>query len=946
MKTLFTVLLTILSTVAFSQEPAVFSHLDEIDKQVIPLDTAVRTGMLANGLTYYVCQHKNTEKKAFFQLLVKGGSVLEKENERGIAHFVEHVLFKGTKHFPEDDVIGFMRRNGIPFGHDSNAFTGFNTVRYILNSIPTDNEQLIDSCLLLLRDWAGDAIIDSKSVETEHNVIVEEWRSRSRNSFAQQLQNDLFDNSIYAKRLPIGDMEIVQNCSAKLVRNFYKRWYQPQNQAVVVVGDFDPDDMVKKIQDRFGDMKRGKNFAPALPALPDFEAPRVRFYQDNQLPYNSTLFMMNLHDFNHGKKQTIGDLRTSVLREKIIKIMQDKLNNLKANLKELYGSEVNQTNIADVLNTQLLAFNLDGAPENWKLSVESLAKRIELIRRKGFKDEDWKEEYPYQSPKYNIDSTAINFADTSFVMYFNHVYGSQLAEQYATAFFKGNDIISSKAKLMAEHHLKNTLTQEQLHQEFLNMTNGHNMLIALLFPEGATMPKEEEVMAVINQVKGMSDEEIAEIETTKAKKLERLSVDSLDIATIPGTVKKTSIINDSISEVLLSNGVKVVLWKMKTSDNTINYLFQRPSGYSVLSDQDIHYHDMLFNCVRKYSFEGGFSSINIEPFNDIYGTSSIKDIEKVEACLKMIHASLTSTEVDVVEFEERLKNLQTTSIATNNPVLQAQLRIMNLPAASIKRLMPPTVEEIDTYNLDRFRELVKEYYSNYNGSMLVIQGEYDTDSIMPHILKYIASLPSKPEPVKRMIWPADHYKTTNSTIVEKIENATPYCSTFIYYTWEKGYQYTQETHAHNQVLQSVLNTLLFNTLRMQHSDVYTPSCTVQDDLLPLNRMKCSIAYTCNPVQRERIAQDAIRLVQDMANGDLITKELIDSYVKEREKEQNLFKGNDFTLRSEYLTRELDGIVINKADVTYIKQVTPASLKAHLKNLLKKGNMHIGYLTTE
>ena len=186
----------------------------------------------------------------------------------------------------------------------------------------------------------------------------------------------------------------------------------------------------------------------------------------------------------------------------------------------------------------------------------------------------------------------------------------------------------------------------------------------------------------------------------------------------------------------------------------------------------------------------------------------------------------------------------------------------------------------------------------------------------------------------------------HSTIVEKIENATPYCSTFIYYTWEKGYQYTQETHAHNQVLQSVLNTLLFNTLRTQHSDVYTPSCTVQDDLLPINRMKCSIVYTCNPVQRERIAQDAIRLVQDMANGDLITKELIDSYVKEREKKQNLFKGNDFTQRSEYLTRELDGIVINKADVTYIKQVTPASLKAHLKNMLKKGNLHIGYLTTE
>jgi predicted Zn-dependent peptidase len=256
------------------------------------------------------------------------------------------------------------------------------------------------------------------------------------------------------------------------------------------------------------------------------------------------------------------------------------------------------------------------------------------------------------------------------------------------------------------------------------------------------------------------------------------------------------------------------------------------------------------------------------------------------------------------------------------------------------------LEEAGTYTVERFREVVKDYYSNFNGSVFVVQGEVDADTLRPLLLKYIGALPSKPEPVKRRIWDADHFKTTNTTVVEKMENATPFCATFLFYTWEKGFQYTQQTHAHNQVLMSVLGKILLNTLRIQHSDVYTPQCMVQDDLLPIHRMKCTIAYTCDPKQRERIAEDVTRLVQDMAESQLITQDLIDSYITEREKLKDNYKGNDYSLRSDLIASELNGIVVKEGDTTYIRQVTPASLKAHLKQLLKKGNLHIGYLTTE
>ena len=183
-------------------------------------------------------------------------------------------------------------------------------------------------------------------------------------------------------------------------------------------------------------------------------------------------------------------------------------------------------------------------------------------------------------------------------------------------------------------------------------------------------------------------------------------------------------------------------------------------------------------------------------------------------------------------------------------------------------------------------------------------------------------------------------------MVEKIENPAPIAQTMMFYTWEKGFQYTQQSHAHNEVLRSVLRDLLIQTLRVQHSDVYTPQVQMEDALLPVPHMRITIAFACNPTQRERIAKDVEQLVKQMAEGNLITQDLIDGYLKIREKQSAAYKGNEYTRRRDYLTQELNGIVVKQSDMTYVRQVTPASLRTHLKQLLKQGNLHVGYLTTE
>ena len=464
---LLTVLLTMCSTGAFSQKRESL-NLEMIDKQAIPEDTMVRRGVLDNGLTYYVRKNDSPKKLAYFYLLVKAGSVVEQDNERGIAHFVEHMQFKGTKHFP-GSIFQFTQRHGLQFGHDTNAFTGFTTVRYQLNGIPVDDAVLMDSCLLLLRDWAGDATIAAKDVESEHNVIVEEWRTRMMPSFVQQLQNDFYNNSIYARRSPIGDMDIVKNCTQQLVRNFYDRWYQPQNQAVVLVGDFDADEMVMKVKRMFGDRKRGKTVSPAVPAIPDSET-KYLLYTEKQQPFASLCYLLRLVG-DTAKHHTVGSMKTDVVRDEIRMAMEMKLKSLRAKYPELIDGSVMSVNVAD-LSDKLWVLNLSAPQDQWRHTLELLAMQVELIRRKGFGDDYWKQRKNYIWPDYNADSTAIVFVDTVYAKHPNSLGSTQHVEKCLAHFFNGDAIIPDMERHLVDRHLKNTITADDLREEFCRMTSG------------------------------------------------------------------------------------------------------------------------------------------------------------------------------------------------------------------------------------------------------------------------------------------------------------------------------------------------------------------------------------------------------------------------------------------------------------------------------------------
>jgi zinc protease len=228
----------------------------QLAAQALDLDPRVRTGTLDNGLTYFVRPNARPEGRVELRLAVNAGSLLEEEHELGLAHFLEHMAFRGTTNFERQALVGYLESIGMRFGPDLNAYTSFDETVYLL-TVPTDDPEIVDTALRILRDWASEVTIDAGDVDRERGVVIEEWRGR-RGAQARVLDQHLpvmLQGSRHAERLPIGTVEVLEQATAEDLRGFYERWYRPDLMAVVAVGDVDPDEMVARIRDLFADVE-------------------------------------------------------------------------------------------------------------------------------------------------------------------------------------------------------------------------------------------------------------------------------------------------------------------------------------------------------------------------------------------------------------------------------------------------------------------------------------------------------------------------------------------------------------------------------------------------------------------------------------------------------------------------------------------------------------------
>lgn len=712
----------------------------------IPVDENVRIGKLDNGLTYYIRYNNWPEHRANFYIAQRVGSLQEEESQRGLAHFLEHMCFNGTDNFPGNGVIRFCESIGVQFGADLNAFTSIDKTVYNIDNVPTTNVEALDSCLLILHDWADGLTLDPEEIDKERGVIHEEWRLRTSASSRMLERNleTLYPGSKYGRRYPIGTMEVIDNFKYQELRDYYEKWYHPSNQAIIVVGDVDVERTEAKIKELFSGIQEPENATPVeLVEVPDNEEPIIIIDKDKEFQHNAVEVMFKSEAMPEEMK---GDMMY-MLMQYLIAANTSMLNNRyqeaaqKADCPYVRASASYGNYIFSKTKD---AFDIDVTPKDPSQREVALKAAIVEARRAaehGFTETEYsrfKDEYlaALEKAYSNKDKrTSKQFCQEYWMHYLDNEPIPSIDFEYET--------MKQLIPMLPLQAINETMKQ------FVPETNENMVLINFNNEaEGATYPTSESLLAAVNEARAEQVE--AFVDNVKNEPL---------ISKMPKAGKVKSVVkNDKFdyTEYVLSNGVKVIMKKTDFKKDQVSVSGLGKGGSTLYSEKD-YANLQLFDQVIGYSGLGNFSSTELqkalagkianadltmdERFTEISGSSTPKDVETM---LQMIYLYFTNVSKDEDAYANLMSQL---SVALKNRELNPDIALSDSIQGTLyghnPRLAPVTLETLDKVSYDRILQIAKERTASAKDWEFTIIGNYDEETIMPLVCQYLGALPAK-----------------------------------------------------------------------------------------------------------------------------------------------------------------------------------------------------------
>ncbi|MDE6160727.1 MAG: insulinase family protein, partial [Muribaculaceae bacterium] len=521
-----------------------FAQMPELPQ--MPVDTAVIVGKLDNGLTYYIRHNETPKGQADFYIAQKVGSVLEEDNQRGLAHFLEHMCFNGTKSFPGNTLIDWLESVGVKFGYNLNAYTSVDETVYNISSVPTARESVQDSCLLILHDWANALLLDTEEIDKERGVIHEEWRRTNVGQMRifEQILPEVFPNNRYGHRLPIGTMEVVDNFDPQALRDYYHKWYRPDLQGIIVVGDIDPARIEAKIKEMFSDIKMPENAAERVYFdVEDNEGTIYAIGKDKEQPTGTFIFFFKGDKLPREMRNTPAYYQTQYITDLITSMLNNRLDELSnkpdaqfAGAGSYYGDFfISKTK--DALTLQGIAKGDDILP-----AVEQVYRELLRAQRGGFTIGEYeraKAEYISQFEKqYN------NRNNTE-----NDTYSREIVR----TFIDGTPMPGIETDYQIMSQMAAMIPVDIINQLLPQLITADNRVFVGLLPDNDTfrVPTDEEVAAVIAKV------DAEEIEPYRDEMKSEPLIPQLPT---PGTITATQNLSQwDATEFTLSNGGKVIV---------------------------------------------------------------------------------------------------------------------------------------------------------------------------------------------------------------------------------------------------------------------------------------------------------------------------------------------------------------------------------------------------
>lgn len=908
-----------------------------------PVDPNVRIGKLDNGMTYYIRHNEKPAKRADFYIAQKVGSILEEESQRGLAHFLEHMAFNGTANLPGMMLREYLQSRGIKFGENLNAGTGIDQTVYMITNVPTELPGLVDTCLLILHDWSSFIALEEEEIDNERGVILEELRTRENASqrIMQEILPTMYPNSPYANRLPGGLPEVVANFEYQTLRDYYHKWYRPDLQGIIIVGDVDVDAIEARILEMYADIK-----APVDPAprpqfmIDDNEEPIVAVASDPE----QTNYTVNIYyktdatpdSLKNDISYWMGKYVLSLISEMQINRLQELTH--KANPPFVYGysyySNYYVSPTKDAWTSMAMAKDAEGIDE----ALTALVIENKRMQQYGFTASEY-------------ERTKADFLKRIESLYEerNNTENDNYVNECLEHFLSNEPMMGIETEYAMYQQIIPMLPLEAINMYAQQLIPENNLVITVTAPrkEGETLPTKEEVLNYY---------EIANAQEVEPYEEEVFDGPIVAKMPKPGKIKKEEAYPAFDATVMtLSNGMKVIYKKTNFKEDEIMFTASSDGGVSALPQEDFITLQDLPDIINLGGV-GNFSAtdlpkvlagkkVSVRPFIGTYsegmrGNCSPKDLETM---MQLIYLYFTSPRSDEEAFQSYIqRNKAALENAELNPMVTFSDSLIKVLYNNHPLRLRLKSSDFDKIDYAKALDMYKDRFKDPNNFTFYFVGNIDEAAFKPLVEQYLASL----KKYKRK----ENWKDINLNYPEKDEichyaKEMQNPKVTIYKTINGAMEYNYRNMVYMNALSNVLDIYYTRTIREEEGGTYGVNVFGQLSDKPKDNYLFLILFETNLPMYEKLLNKVQEGLNDVSeNGPAqedLTKVIENLYKKRAE---NLEENNFWSTAIEQY--EEDGINIVAEYDEIVKSITPQTIADFLKEILKGWNKEVVQLPTE
>ena len=921
MKRLFITLAALIAaTVAFAQTQ-------------LPNDPAVRVGKLDNGMTYYIRHNDQPAQRAEFYLATDVGAYQESDDQDGLAHFLEHMCFNGTKNFPDKLLLEWLQSIGAEFGRNINASTGFEQTQYMLNNIPIARESVIDSCLLVLHDYSHFVTCDPKEIDAERAVILEERRTR-RNAQWRMFEKSLpyyFGDTPYARRTLIGGEEQLKTFAYESLTNFYQTWCRPDLQAVIVVGDVDVDQIEAKLKTIFADIPAPVNpKEKELYQLPQNEEPIIGIITDPEATSSSIEVLWKGEPLPKDFGNTVEGYMLDLVKTYVSFIMRERFEDITAKPNAPYlGASLG---IGDLCATCEAVFGSvefkEGDAAN---AFKAFMTEIEKMKRYGFTDAEFERATSKIISYYERDVEAASTRQNA-----------DFVRPLLNAFYHNEAFMEPETELEVAKAICSQLNAALLNQFVAQMITDNNMIVLYNGPEKAGLenPTEAQLAEIITEVKN------AEI---KANVEESINEPLISAKLKGSKVKKeeTGIYGSTVWT--LKNGVKVVVLPTEHKKDQVIFNLEWNGGKTLIATEDLpSFEDNIWALYRQNSGISKFPKtklskmlagkmVSVSPSignttHSISGNSTPKDLE---TAFQLLYLYMADPRFDAEEYETGIQQIKAVlPNLVNTPDFKFQHYVNEKLYGGNKRVVTINDEVLAAADLQTIEKVYRQLFNSAAGATMTIVGNVDLETLKPMVEKYVGSLPKgkKGEGLNennliKMV------EGVSENVLE-VEMQTP--KKTVFQVWSAYMPVSTKEMATLKVANYILDMIYTETIREKEGGTYGVGSSLSAARKPYDRVTFMVQFDTNPEQAEKLSGLTAQYLKEFAQNGPTAEQLAMALENLKKNIPESRISNSYWQSAIALNLEF-GIDYNREYEEALKSVTAEDIKTLLQAVLAQNN---------